>query len=109
MDDNEEILKLVSARLELGKEKYGHGVIVDNDTKKYGTDDNDWKLMALEEMLDGIVYTTAAIIRHKRRNPEKIKDDIDERWLMLPILLFFILLACHIYAYILHTTLSEVW
>ena len=66
-DDNEEIMQLLHERLQLGRKRYGHGVIVDQDTRKFGTPDNDWELMALEELLDGLVYTTAAIIRHRRQ------------------------------------------
>lgn len=66
-DDNDEILELLKGRLQLGRERYSHGVIVDEDTTKYGTEDNDWELMALEEMLDGLIYTTASIIRYRRK------------------------------------------
>jgi len=66
-DDNEEIMNLLGERLKLGRKTYGHGVIVDQDTRKHGTPDNDWELMALEELLDGLIYTTAAIIRHRRK------------------------------------------
>ena len=66
-DDNEEILDLIKERLELGKERYGHGVIVNDDTTKYGTENNDWQSMAMEEMLDGMVYIAASMIRYKRR------------------------------------------
>ena len=65
-DDNDEILELLKQRLELGKKKYGHGVNVNQDTTDFGTDDDDWELMALEEMLDGLIYTTASIIRYRR-------------------------------------------
>jgi hypothetical protein len=66
-DDNEEIMLLLNERLQLGRKRYGHGVVVDQDTRKFGTPDNDWELMALEELLDGLIYTTAAIIRHRRQ------------------------------------------
>ena len=66
-DDNEEILKLIKERMSLGKQRYGHGIIVDEDTQKYGTESNDWELMALEEMLDGMIYSTAAILRYRRK------------------------------------------
>lgn len=66
-DDNEEILELLQSRLALGRERYGHGVIVDQNTKDFGTEEDDWELMALEEMLDGLIYTTASIIRLRRR------------------------------------------
>jgi hypothetical protein len=74
IDDNEEILNLLKDRLKLGRERYGHGVIVDDNTQKYGTLENDWELMALEEMLDGLIYTTASIIRY-RRSKRKIYND----------------------------------
>ena len=65
-DDNNEIMNLLQERLNLGKTRYGHGVIINQNTKDFGTNDNDWQLMALEEMLDGLIYTTASIIRYKR-------------------------------------------
>ena len=77
-DDNEEIIdKLVkcnasdilpalNARLSLGRERYGHGVIIDSDTTTYGTSTNDWLEMAHEEFYDGIVYLTAEEIRRNR-------------------------------------------
>lgn len=76
-DDNEEILELLQSRLALGRERYGHGVIVDQNTKDFGTEEDDWELMALEEMLDGLIYTTASIIRLRRRKElEKEKEKL---------------------------------
>tara|TARA_B100001123_G_C15313788_1_gene1025389 strand:+ start:989 stop:1303 length:315 start_codon:yes stop_codon:yes gene_type:complete len=66
-DDNGEILQLLKERMALGVKKYGHGVRVNQNTKDFGTSDDDWELMALEEMLDGLIYTTASIIRYRRR------------------------------------------
>ena len=66
-DDNDEILRLINDRMSLGRHRYGHGLIVNDDTTKYGTETNDWELMALEEMLDGMIYSTAAIIRYRRK------------------------------------------
>ncbi len=77
-DDNDEIMELLQARLKLGRERYGHGMIVDDDTKKYGTKDNDWELMALEEMLDGLIYTTASIIRFRRNKKRQDKPYNDQ-------------------------------
>ena len=73
-DDNEEILELLKSRLELGKARYGHGVVVNQNTQDFGTKDDDWELMALEEMLDGLIYTTASIIRYRRK--KNLKTDI---------------------------------
>jgi len=66
-DDNDEIMRLLSERLALGRQRYGHGMRVDEDPTQYGVASNDWELMALEELLDGLIYTTAGIIRHMRR------------------------------------------
>ena len=66
MDDNKEILELIEKRMELGKKRYGHGVIVDDDTTKYGTETNDWEMMLLEEVLDAQVYCAAAMLRLMR-------------------------------------------
>ena len=62
-DDNEEIMKLLRERLELGKYRYGHGVRVDDDTTQLGTKENSWEMMMLEEALDGMIYSAAAMIR----------------------------------------------
>ena len=66
-DDNSEILQLLKDRMQMGIKKYMHGVRVDQNTKDFGTLDDDWELMALEEMLDGLIYTTASIIRYRRK------------------------------------------
>ena len=62
-DDNDEILNLLKDRMELGKSRYGHGVRINDDVTQYGPQSNDWELMALEEALDGMIYSAAAIIR----------------------------------------------
>jgi len=66
-DDNSEILELLKERMQMGIKKYGHGVKVGQNTKDFGTSEDDWELMALEEMLDGLIYTTASIIRYRRK------------------------------------------
>ena len=66
-DDNKEIMELLNERLKIGKERYGHGVIVDDDTRKYGTADNNWETMMMEEALDGMIYAAAQLIRIKRQ------------------------------------------
>lgn len=65
-DDNLEIMDLLQKRLDLGRERYGHGVRVDDDTTKFGTESNDWELMLLEEVLDGMIYSAASMIRIMR-------------------------------------------
>ena len=45
-DNNEEIMTLIKQRMDLGKQRYGHGVKVDDDTTQYGTEQDAWELMA---------------------------------------------------------------
>ena len=61
-------MDLIVKRLELGKEKYGHGVRCDNDTMTWGTPKNSWMEMAKEEFLDGIIYLVADYIRTGRES-----------------------------------------
>ena len=73
MDDNKEILDLLKGRLELGKKRYGHGVKIDDDIRQYGPENDDWELMALEEALDGMIYSAAAMIRLQRLKKQQKK------------------------------------
>ena len=66
VDDNREIVKLICDRLELGLERYNQGVRYRDDTRKFGCKDDSWLEMELEEVLDGMVYTAASILRLKR-------------------------------------------
>lgn len=80
-DDNDELLKLLIARLNLGRERYGHGIRISDDITQYGPGDNNWELMAEEELLDGMVYLGANLIRRRRErrllyNTRKSNDDI---------------------------------
>jgi hypothetical protein len=56
----------LSDRLSIGKERYGHGVRVDDNTTTWGTKTNSWLDMAKEEFLDAIIYLTADYIRSHR-------------------------------------------
>ena len=71
-DDNCEIVALLRDRLAIGRERYGHGVIVDDDTRQYGTADNNWETMMMEEALDGMIYAAAQLIRLKRHRAEEV-------------------------------------
>ena len=66
-DYNKAILDLIQKRMIIGLERYGHGLRIHDDTRQWGTKDNSWQEMALEEILDGLVYTAAAILRIKER------------------------------------------
>lgn len=62
----------VMGRLEMGKRKYGHGVVVNHDTTTWGTKENSWMEMAREEFLDAVVYITADYIRKNRMSQMEI-------------------------------------
>ena len=66
VDDNKEIVKLITDRLELGLNRYGHGIRHTDDTRKFGCESDSWLEMELEEVLDGMVYTAASLLRLKR-------------------------------------------
>jgi hypothetical protein len=79
LDDNWHIIQLLKSRMKLGAERYGHGIRVYDDTRKYGTKEDSWEEIGLEEMLDGLVYLSSAIIRRdreKKYNTHKTNDDI---------------------------------
>jgi len=63
MDDNDEILELIQARLDIGRDRYGHGIRVMDDTRSWGTPADSWAEMGLEEVLDLAIYLTAALVR----------------------------------------------
>jgi hypothetical protein len=81
-DDNIVLLKLLKDRLNLGRERYGHGVRIDDDIGQYGPQGgNNWELMAEEELLDGMIYLGANLIRRRRErrtkyNLSRSNDDI---------------------------------
>jgi len=66
-------------RLEIGLKRYGHGVIVDSDTREWGTTENSWIDMAVEEFLDGVIYVAADYIR-KGRESEKGVSDLEKMY-----------------------------
>lgn len=70
-DDNEEIMKLLQARLALGRKRYGHGVRVQDDTRTWGTKRDSWEEMMLEEALDGMIYSAAAMVRLLRQKDKE--------------------------------------
>lgn len=75
------LIDCINLRLKLGRERYGHGVIIDDDTSQYGTRKNDWLEMAEEEILDGIIYIAAAIIRKERKDGKRNKNNKDNCFL----------------------------
>ena len=61
-------------RLDVGMERYGHGVIVNSDTREWGTPANSWMQMAEEEFLDGIIYVVADYIRQGRESDTRMSN-----------------------------------
>jgi len=64
---NEIIIDLIQKRMKIGLERYGHGLRIHDDTRQWGTQDDSWEEMALEEVLDGLVYTAASILRLREK------------------------------------------
>lgn len=74
-DYKEHILDKVNKRLDFGRKKYGHGIIINDNTKQYSSNwdqcsANNWLMMGYEEMLDGCVYLSAEIIRAQTNDSE---------------------------------------
>jgi|TARA_B000000477_G_C6072734_1_gene219433 hypothetical protein len=76
----ETIAEQIVGRLEFGKERYGHGVIVNSDTREWGTPNNSWIEMATEEFLDAIIYVIADYIRQGRQNSQWSSLEIDYKF-----------------------------
>lgn len=55
----EDLLEKLKARMCLGMERYGHGIRLEDDTRQWGTRENSWLEMCEEEVLDGIIYSSA--------------------------------------------------
>ena len=72
-DDNEDIMDLLKSRLALGKQRYGHGVRIDDDTRQWGTDTDSWETMMMEEALDGMIYAAAQLLRIQKRRKQSTK------------------------------------
>lgn len=60
MDCNEEIMKMISARMEKGRKEYGHGLVQNSGY--------DWVKEALEEALDLSIYLSAKLIEIRNRS-----------------------------------------
>ena len=76
-DRNDEIRALINSRLELGRQRYGHGVRPSDDTRQWGTKEDSWAEMALEEALDLTIYLCAELLRvqDQRRELQLIKAE----------------------------------
>ena len=72
MDDNKDILDLLIDRMEIGRKRYGQGIRKDDDTRKFGCEDDSWLEMELQEVLDGMIYTATSILR--LRNKKRVRE-----------------------------------
>lgn len=71
---NEEIIKKIQERLELGAKKYGK--------PNMKTDGRDFVTEALEEALDMAVYLAARLIEIKKTNSDKIIEQLYNKTLV---------------------------
>jgi len=69
-DYNAEIIKMIEARMAIGKKRYGHGLRINDDTRQWGTSEDSWTEMGLEEVLDLSIYLSAQILRIQERERE---------------------------------------
>ena len=79
--DNDEILALIKERLAFGLKTYGHGINVLDDTREWGTDEDSWVEMGLEEMLDLALYLGAACvrIRHIEADALRVREELEAK------------------------------
>ena len=77
LDDNPALLEILRERLALGAERYGHGLRSGDDTTQWGTKEDSWAEMGLEEILDMTIYLACALLRVRRfeaEAAEKLRD-----------------------------------
>lgn len=77
MSTNNIIIELIKERLDKGAETYGGELDVN--------DGREWEIEALEEILDGMVYTASAILKlmdkqynNKYQNVLRVKDNSEK-------------------------------
>ena len=76
LDSQDNMLDKVSKRLDFGRKKYGHGIIIEDDTTQYASNWDEcsaqnWLMMMFEETLDAAVYASAELIRAKKKDMSK--------------------------------------
>lgn len=77
LDDNPALLEILRERLALGADRYGHGLRTTDDTTQWGTKEDSWAEMGLEEILDMTIYLACALLRVRRfeaEAAEKLKE-----------------------------------
>lgn len=82
-------MDFIRKRLELGRQKYGHGVRVSDNPRTWGTDKDSWLEMAEEEFADAVVYVVADYIRNHAattRDADADDDDNDDNARILELI-----------------------
>ena len=77
-------LELVEERLNMGRERYGHGVRPSDDTTQWGTKTNSWLEMAREEIIDCMIYVCADYIRENNIEYEGDANSLILQYLETP-------------------------
>ena len=67
----------VRARLDLGRERYGHGIRVEDDTTQWGTKTDSWLEMGLEEIDDLAIYVAAQLCRACMEYMKRERDSLE--------------------------------
>lgn len=58
-----ELHAAIIARLDKGEQEYGHKIRIMDDTTTWGTKNNSWLEMAVEEIADAIIYVITHYLR----------------------------------------------
>lgn len=77
LDDNARIIEIIKERMAVGIKQYGHGLRVGDDTRQWGTKQDSWLEMGLEEVLDNLIYVAACMLRIENER-RLLQDKIDE-------------------------------
>ena len=81
--DVTDIMPKIERRLEIGIERYGHGIIALDDTTQYGTESNDWLEMMEEECLDALVYCASKRAQMKRMETPFSENQMARLWMAM--------------------------
>ena len=73
MGVNEEILTMLKERMAVGVERYGHGLRPMDDTTQWGTKEDSWVEMGIEEVLDNLIYIATAMLRIRHLEEQALK------------------------------------
>ena len=61
-------MEQINNRFEIGRDTYGHGVRVLENTQNFNTPSDSWCQMAEEEILDALIYMAADILRKQYKD-----------------------------------------